>query len=317
MLNESVFTTESLFVVGNINRDVKAAPLRCKEDLFEDGEDSVAWITETIGGGGANAAAAAAGLGARVAFAGKIGADSLGRRLRDALIARGVAVHLREDPGRATGTSINLSFESGHRHILSCLPNNESLSIEDVDLDALAGYEHLYRADIWFSEPMLYGGNQRLFEAAQRSGVTNSLDLNWDPRWTTASEEDIRRRKEAVRKVLPLVNLVHGNLGELCRFADCRNLAKALKCLENWGTEAVIVHMGVEGTGYYSRGALTVERPAPVSKRVHTTGAGDVLSVCMMLMQRRADVPVKDRLRLANSIVAEFIEGRRQFIPKL
>ena len=41
MLNESVFTTESLFVVGNINRDVKTAPLRPGSHLFEDGEDSV------------------------------------------------------------------------------------------------------------------------------------------------------------------------------------------------------------------------------------------------------------------------------------
>lgn len=317
MLNESVFTTESLFVVGNINRDVKTAPLRPGNHLFEDGEDSVASISETIGGGGANAAAAAAGLGARVAFVGKVGDDALGRRLREALIEQGVAVYLREDPSHVTGTSINLTYETGHRHFLSCLPNNESLSMDDIDLSALPEYEHLYRADIWFSEPMLYGGNQKLFEAARRAGVTNSIDLNWDPQWSTAKDEEIRRRKEAIRRVLPLVNLVHGNIRELSRFTDSRNLAKALKCLENWGTEAVIVHMGAEGTGYYSRGVLTVERPAPVRQYVNTTGTGDVLSVCMMLMQRRADIPIKDRLRLANSIVAEFIEGRRRFIPSL
>lgn len=317
MLNESVFTSESLFVVGNINRDVKTSPLRPGNYLFEDGEDSVSGISETIGGGGANAAAAAASLGAHAAFVGKIGADALGRRLRDALIGQGVNVYLREDPGRATGTSINLTFDNGHRHFVSCLPNNQSLSIEDVDLSALNGYEHLYRADIWFSEPMLYGGNQRLFEAARAAGVTNSIDLNWDPVWNAGSNDEIRRRKDAVRSVLPLVNLVHGNIGELTRFTDCGNLAKALKCLESWGAETVIVHMGAEGTGYYSRGVLTVERPAPISKYVNTTGTGDVLSVCMMLMQRRADVPLKDRLRLANSIVGEFIEGRRQFIPNL
>lgn len=317
MLNESVFATESLFVVGNINRDVKTAPLRPGSHLFEDGEDSVAAISETIGGGGANAAAAAAGLGARSAFVGKVGADALGSRLRKALVEQGVAVYLREDPGHATGTSINLTYETGHRHFLSCLPNNESLSMDDIDLSALSEYEHLYRADIWFSEPMLFGGNQQLFETARRSGVTNSIDLNWDPQWSTAKDEEVRRRKEAVRRVLPLVNLVHGNIRELNHFADCSNLAKALKCLETWGAETVIVHMGAEGTGYYSRGVLTVERPAPVRQFVNTTGTGDVLSVCMMLMQRRADIPLKDRLRLANSIVAEFIEGRRQFIPNL
>ena len=119
MLNESVFTTESLCVVGNVNRDVKTAPMRSGNYLFDDGESSVAWIVETIGGGGANAAATAAALGARAAFVGKIGADALGRRLKEVLVKQGVAVHLREDPDRATGTSIKLTYENGHRHLLS------------------------------------------------------------------------------------------------------------------------------------------------------------------------------------------------------
>jgi len=317
MLPDSIFASESLCVVGNINRDVKTAPLRPGSYLFEDGENSIAWIAETIGGGGANAAATAGALGARVAFLGKVGTDSLGCRLEEVLAKQGVSVHLRKDPRHPTGTSINLSYETGHRHFVSCLPNNESLSIEDLDLAALAGHEHLYRADVWFSEPMLYGGNEQLFRAARQAGMAVSLDLNWDPRWNVSSQEEILRRKEAIRQILPMVTLAHGNIRELNRFCECRNLGKTLEILVGYGVEAVVIHMGAEGTGYYCRGTLTVERPVPVRQVVNTTGSGDVLSVCMMLLHGRTDIPIKEKLRLANTIVAEFIEGKRRFIPAL
>ena len=84
-MNESLFRATSLCVVGNINRDIKTAPLRPGNHLFRDGETSVSSIVETIGGGGANSAFAAAALGAKVAFLGKVGADALGKKLEQAL----------------------------------------------------------------------------------------------------------------------------------------------------------------------------------------------------------------------------------------
>jgi hypothetical protein len=62
---------------------------------------------------------------------------------------------------------------------------------------------------------------------------------------------------------------------------------------------------------------MIVEPPAPIQKQVHTTGTGDVLSVCMMLLHHRTDIAILERLRLANGIVAEFMEGRRTLIPPL
>jgi hypothetical protein len=34
-----------------------------------------------------------------------------------------------------------------------------------------------------------------------------------------------------------------------------------------------------------------------------------------MLLDQRAEIPVVQRLRLANRIVADFIEGKRDFLP--
>ena len=81
MLDESIFRSATLCVVGNINRDIKTAPLLPGDYIFRDGETSIAGIQETIGGGGANCAAIAARLGAAVSFIGQVGADTLGQRL--------------------------------------------------------------------------------------------------------------------------------------------------------------------------------------------------------------------------------------------
>ena len=137
MLTETSIFASSLSVVGNINRDIKTASLRAGDHLFKDGETSVGAISETIGGGGANSACAAAALGARVAFIGKIGADALGDRLEQTLVQHGINANLARDKNHPSGTSINLTFDNGHRHFVSCLPNNESLSFDDLDLSKI------------------------------------------------------------------------------------------------------------------------------------------------------------------------------------
>ncbi len=317
MRNDSVLKAGSVCVVGNINRDIKTAPLAAGEHLLRDGETPVAWVVETIGGGGANSAFAAAALGARVSFLGKVGADELGARLERTLTRHGLAAHLTMDPARPSGSSIALSFDNGNRHFISRLPASEALRLEDLDLSALPGHEHMLRADIWFSEAMLFDGNKPLFQAARKLGLDVSIDLNWDPQWGRAEPAQIAARKRAVREALPWVSLAHGNIRELTEFADAPDLETALRKMSDWGAGAVVAHLGAGGAGYYDAGTLVVEPPAPVGGLVHTTGTGDVLSVCMMLLHRRAEMSVSERLRLANGVVAEFMEGKRALIPPL
>jgi len=312
-----MFKDASICVVGNINRDIKTAPLKAGDHLLCDGETSTDFIVETVGGGGANSAFAAAALGARVAFAGKVGGDALGGRLERTLSKYGITAHMARDERHPSGTSLALSFDNGHRHFVSCLPANEALGFGDIDLCALEGTRHLLRADVWFSEAMLFGGNAQLFQAARARGVAVSLDLNWDPQWEHAEATHIVTRKEAVQAVLPLVNLAHGNVRELMEIADAPDLEAALLRLTDWGAEAVVVHLGEKGAGYYRAGSLTVEPPAPVRAQINTTGTGDVLSVCMMLLDHREDISVPERLRIANCLVAQFIEGALPLIPSL
>jgi sugar/nucleoside kinase (ribokinase family) len=317
MLDETIFRDRRLVIVGNICRDVKMGAIRPGQHLLEDGETPTAFITETIGGGGANSALAAAALGADVRFCGKVGADPLGERLEQALVRRGVTALVRRDPNVATGNSLVLSYESGARHFVSCQPNNDSLAMPDIDRTLFSGGGHLLRADVWFSAAMLAGGNEELLRAARDQGLATSLDINWDPQWGSADAATIARRKQSVQRILPWVDLVHGNIRELNEFADSGDLDATLRQITAWGAAAIVVHLGAAGAGYYCGGQWTVAPAVAVRQYKNTAGTGDLLSVCMMLIHGRDEIPLTERLRLANTIVAEFIEGQRGLIPEL
>lgn len=313
----AVFSGSSVCVVGNINRDVTLLSVPASPTLFEDGETPVAAVVETIGGGGANSACMAAGLGASVGFAGKTGADPLAERLRRAMEKQGVRTFIVRDPKCATGTTVAINFSSGHRHFLSCLPNNQTLEFGDIELAALEGCSHLLRADVWFSQTMLEGGNRRLFAEARRRGLTTSLDINFDPRRSGGSKEEIAHRKELLRGVLDLVDVAHGNVRELCEFTDSPHLDVALERLSGRGVKAVIVHMGAEGAGCYTGGQLIREPASPADAVIHSTGSGDLLSMCMILMHARQDLSIQKKLAVSNGVVREFIEGRRTLIAPI
>ena len=317
MSEQAVFSGPPVCVVGNINRDVKVQGVPGAATVLRDGETTVGGISETIGGGGANSACAASALGAKVRFVGKVGADALGERLRRAMENHGVRTYLSSKPDCETGTTVALGFENGQRHFLSALPNNRSLNFEDLELSALVGCAHLLRADVWFSESMLAEGNRRLLAEAQRRGLATSLDINFDPCWSTGSRAEIERRKQQLRQVLGFVDLAHGNVRELCEFTDTTELSYALQRLADWGVKAVVVHLGSEGSGYFTKDELTIEPPELAKNPVQSTGTGDVLSMCMILLHARADLSVRARLRLANTIVREFMEGRRSLIATI
>jgi len=317
MSEDITFSGPPICVVGNINRDVKVMGVPAAQGILRDGETAVSNIIETIGGGVANSACAAAALGANVRFVGVVGADALADRLREAMRNHGVETFLKRKTGCETGTTVALGFRDGQRHFLSCLPNNRSLTFNDLDLSTLDGCAHLLRADVWFSESMLEDGNRRLFAEARRRGMSTSLDINFDPCWRTGTAPEIAKRKQQLRQVLSLVDVAHGNVRELCEFTGAAELKEALQRLAEWGLKAVVVHMGVEGAGYFTNGELIIEPPDVANNPIQSTGTGDVLSMCMILLHRRDDLSTGQKLRFANRVVRQFMEGQRQLIASL
>jgi sugar/nucleoside kinase (ribokinase family) len=257
-----------------------------------------------------------AGLGGRAHLFAIIGDDPLGEVLRKTLEDHGVTTHLAVKPV-PTGRSINLSWKSGHRHFLSSLLNNRLMQAGDIldGFDQQQDVGALLRADIWFSESMLYEGNLVLFERARARGIDTYLDINWDPMWATGPAKQIKERKSCTRRLLPLVQYVHGNLSELAEFTGYRAFGDVCRSLLDDGCEEVVIHNGKCGAISIRRGEPAVEAPAtPISKVICPTGCGDVFCAVHMLLSK---LPAAERLQQACAVAAAHLSGQLALLPRL
>jgi sugar/nucleoside kinase (ribokinase family) len=191
------------------------------------------------------------------------------------------------------------------------------MTVDDV-IDAVhadTGCRQLLRADVWFSEPMLAGGNRALLEAANKQGIETYLDINWDPEWSTGDSVRIADRKEQLRAVLPWVSCVQGNISELMRFTGTESIAAACEALLRDGCSEVVVHRGSDGAMSVARDRELVEVPAiAVSSIVCSTGPGDVFNAAYMLL---SSLPVGDRLRQSCAAAAAHLSGAATILPRL
>jgi sugar/nucleoside kinase (ribokinase family) len=87
--------------------------------------------------------------------------------------------------------------------------------------------------------------------------------------------------------------------------------------LTDWGVQSVVVHLGSRGAGFWSDGKLVIEPPSPAHRILNSTGSGDVLSTCMILLHARTDLSVQEKLRHSNEVVREFMEGKKRLIPAI
>jgi ribokinase len=169
-----------LLVVGDVNADLV---LRGGDlvPAFGQREQLVDHAELVLGGSGGIVAAGAARLGLRVAIAGCVGDDALGRAMLAALDGVDVsAVRVGAEP---TGVSVGLA-RPGDRAVLTALGALAEFRAEHVPDALLASARWVH-----VTSPFLQPGLDVAAVAARAAGTT-SLDPGWDPheRWELAWE---------------------------------------------------------------------------------------------------------------------------------
>ena len=254
-----------LLVAGEINPDVVVTdpdpvPVFGQHERFVDG------IRLTMGSSSVIAACGAARLGLRVAFAGVVGDDALGRYMLDAMQERGLDTSAcRVDPRLPTAASVILG--NGHdRAILTSRGTVAGLRAADVPASLLARARHVHVGS-WFLQaaPEL----AKLLDAARAAGCTTSIDPNWDPSgaWNGGFADAAAR----VRLVLP-------NAAEACRLARVDDVEAAARALAAAGGDTgptVVVKLGAAGALAATPDGALLRVPAVPVEPVDTTGAGD------------------------------------------
>jgi len=166
-----------LLILGDANPDLmvrgNVPPDLDRTEALVDRADLV------IGGSGAIAACGAARLGLRVAFAGVVGDDVLGRFVRDSLAEREIdTTGLLVAPDRSTGLSIVLSGR-GERTVLRAPGTMADLRAEVVR-SLVRDARHVHVSS-YYAQTGLRPDLPGLFRDARGGRASTSIDPNWDP----------------------------------------------------------------------------------------------------------------------------------------
>lgn len=253
-----------VLVLGEINPDVivRAADPR---PAFGQVELMVDSIDLVIGSSSAIFACGAARLGLRTAFVGVVGDDALGRFMLDAMRARGVAVEsCRVDPDVPTGASVILT--SGADRAILTAPGTMPL-LRGVDIpDALvARAGHIHVGSLFLLDALRPALAAR-FAAARQSGLTTSVDCNWDPRGTWDG---------GLREILRETDVFLPNAAEATRITGTDDVEAAARALVADGPRVVAVKCGTDGALAVTRDGRVRRVPSLPVQAVDTTGAGD------------------------------------------
>ena len=241
-------------------------------DLTQTGRNhqNVPLFAANPGGAPANVAVAAARLGARTAFAGKVGRDGFGDYLAGVLAENGVDISgLRRDDAPTTMAVVTLSPE-GERSFRFVRGADSNLSPDEVDVSRLETSRVLH-----FGSVSLTAGPSRsatIFAArhARQHGVLVSYDPNYRASlWRSEAEA-----AEWMRIPLPLADLLKISDEELPLMAGTRDPEEGSRRLEAEGIRLVLITLGKDGVFYRWQGRSGLV-PGVAVKVADTNGAGD------------------------------------------
>lgn len=202
-------------------------------------------MTLTLGSSTAIFAANAAALGVRVAFAGMIGNDSFGDLVESSLRQKGVDTRylIRQDK-YATGATICMSYDEDRAN-LTYQGAMDYMTLADIDPAVFAEGKHIHISSI-FMQSGVKRDLLAILKKAKESGVTTSLDTQWDP---------VEQWDLDYREVLPLLTVFMPNETELKLLTHSETLDEAVEKIRPYANAAVI-KCG-------SRGSLLLQKGQP------------------------------------------------------
>ena len=222
---------------------------------------------ESSGGSAANTAAVAAGLGANVAYLGKVADDQLGGVFRHDITAGGV--HFPSQPlvgGAPTARCLILVTPDAQRTMNTFLGACVTLGEADVDEALVANSAVTYLEGYLFDPPAAQAAFYRAAAAAHAAGRKVALSLS--------DAFCVDRHRTAFRDLVAgHVDILFANETEICSLYEANEFSLA--------AEAVRQNVGLAALTRSEAGSVivtpehTFEIEAHLAEVVDTTGAGD------------------------------------------
>lgn len=264
-----------------------------------DGLGSFAHLSSAVlgtGGAEANVAIGLSRLGVDATWLGRVGDDSLGRRVARELRAEGVDTRVVIDAAAPTGLMLKEAPRPGRTVVTFYRAGSAGSRLDprDVALLDIPSAALLHVTGILPAlSPSAAAASAEAVRSARQHGVPVSFDVNHRERlWRAADAAPHYRRLAAA------AHTVFGGVDELELLvgvhAGDRALAEAVASL---GPAEVVVKRGEQGAAALCGGEW-IERPAHPVTVVDTVGAGDAF-VAGYLAERLAGAPVPRALATA------------------
>jgi len=251
-------------IAGEINLDLILYGL--PEDLPLERELLASGFEITLGSSSAILAHNLAALGTSVGFVTCVGGDALGQLALERLKQGGVELSRTLHAKGATKTGVSVILSHGReRRILTYAGTMAEMTCDDLDFDYLAMARHFHLSSL-FLQTGLHAGLVELLKKLKQRGLMLSMDTNDDPsgEW---------RRDGILGQVLPLMDIVLPNEGELLKIAGGSSVPDALAQLETM-VPLIVVKCGSRGAMVHQKGQSTPVPPIQVTT-VDMIGAGD------------------------------------------
>jgi fructokinase len=222
---------------------------------------------ETSGGSAANTCAVAAGLGARVAYLGKVADDQLGGVFRHDIVSGGV--HFPSAPlhGAApTARCLILVTPDAQRTMNTFLGACVTFSEADVDAALVADSAVTYLEGYLFDPPAAQAAFRRAAAVAHEAGRQVALSLS--------DAFCVDRHRAAFRDLVAgHVDILFANETEICSLYEANDFEVAAEAARRDVALAALTRS--EDGSVILRGAETLRIAAAPADVVDTTGAGD------------------------------------------
>lgn len=251
-----------VLVAGELNIDlifneIEVFPQTGKEVLADQ-------MVLALGSSSAIFASNLSSMGSKVAFTGKIGKDIFGDFVLQSLEDKQVNTRfIQKTSAFSTGATVVMN-QVEDRAMLTYPGAMSRFSADDVSDEILAFAGHLHVSSI-FLQKGLKGGITSLMQRAKDTGLTTSLDTQWDPdeKWDLPLKE-----------LLPLTDIFLPNKQEFLNLSRSASIEEGIEHLSPW-LNILVVKDGSKGATLWYKGNL-LHQPAFINQEfADAIGAGD------------------------------------------
>lgn len=246
-------------------------------DFIQEGmnEEGHPVFSANPGGAPCNMLAMASKMGKKTGFIGKVGKDSMGKMLRDAIISCGIDDRgLRNDDKVPTTLAFVSKTETGDRNF-SFYRNpgaDMMLTVNDIDFDMIQNTKIFHFGTLSMTHDGVRKATKKAVDFAKQHQKVISFDPNirellWQSMDLLRDQMDYGFRQCHILKISD---------NEIQWFTGEEDLDKAIEKLKDeYNIPLIFLTMGKDGSRAYYRNECIEHKGYVVENTVDTTGAGD------------------------------------------